>query len=41
MTRTPRTPWYAAAALIALGGLLTAAAAVRWLPCLGSLAGQA
>ena len=41
MTGTTRTPWYAAAALIALGGLLTAAAAaIRWLPCLGSLADQ-
>ena len=38
MTWTPRTPWYAAAALLALGGLLTAAAAtVRWLPCLGDV----
>jgi hypothetical protein len=42
MTGTPRTPWYAAAALLALGGLLTAAAAaVRWFPCLGNLAGPA
>jgi hypothetical protein len=39
MAKSSRTPWYAAAALIALGGLLTAAAAaVRWYPCLGSLA---
>jgi hypothetical protein len=41
MRGTPRTPWYAAAALLALGGLLTAAAAaVRWLPCLGDLTGS-
>jgi hypothetical protein len=41
MSNTSRTPWYAAAGLIALAGLLTgAAAAVRWLPCLGSLADQ-
>jgi hypothetical protein len=41
MRRMSRTPWYAAAALIALGGLLTAAAAaVRWFPCLGNLADQ-
>ena len=41
MRRTSRTPWYAAATLIGLAGLLTAAAAaVRWYPCLGNLAGQ-
>jgi hypothetical protein len=41
MTRTPRTPWYAAAALLALGGLLLgAAAAIRWSPCLGDRAGN-
>jgi hypothetical protein len=41
MRRTSRTPWYAAATLIALGALLTAAAAaVRWYPCLGNLDGQ-
>jgi hypothetical protein len=41
MRRSSRTPWYAAGALIALGGLFTAAAAaVRWFPCLGNLAGQ-
>jgi hypothetical protein len=40
MTWTPRTQWYAAAALLALGGLLhAAAAAVRWIPCLGDLTG--
>jgi hypothetical protein len=40
MRWTPRTPWYAAAALIALGGLFhAAAAAVRWFPCVGDLAG--
>ncbi len=40
MTGTPRTPWYAVAALLALAGLLTAAAAaVRWFPCLGDLSG--
>jgi hypothetical protein len=39
MANSSRTPWYAAAALVALGGLFTAAAAaVRWHPCLGSLA---
>ena len=39
MRWTSRTRWYAAAALIVLGGLLTAAAAaVRWFPCLGNLA---
>ena len=38
MRGTPRTPWYAAAALLTLGGLLiAAAAAVRWFPCLGDL----
>src|SRR5918997_5043950 len=38
MTWTPRTQWYAAAALLALGGLFTAtAAALRWFPCLGDL----
>jgi hypothetical protein len=38
MRSTPRTPWYVAAALIALGGLFhAAAAAVRWFPCLGNL----
>ena len=38
MTGTPRTPWYAVAALLALAGLLAAAAAaVRWFPCLGDL----
>jgi hypothetical protein len=41
MATSSRTPWYAAAALLALGGLLTAAAAaVRWLPCLSSRADQ-
>ena len=40
MTWPARTPWYAAAALLALSGLLTAvAAAVRWFPCLGNLSG--
>jgi hypothetical protein len=40
MTWTPRTQWYAAAVLLTLGGLLTAAAAaVRWFPCLGDLTG--
>jgi len=40
MGSTPRTPWYVAAALVTLAGLLTAAAAaVRWFPCLGNLAG--
>jgi len=40
MTWTARTQWYAAAALLALGGLLTAAAAaLRWFPCLGDLSG--
>jgi hypothetical protein len=39
MRSTPRTPWYAAAALLILSGLfLAAAAAVRWYPCLGHLA---
>ena len=38
MTWTPRTQWYAAAALLTLGGLFTAAAAaVRWFPCVGDL----
>ena len=38
MRWTPRTPWYAAAALIALGGLFhAAAAAVRWFPCVGDV----
>jgi hypothetical protein len=41
MRSTPRTPWYVAAALIALGGLFhAAAAAVRWFPCLGNLTDQ-
>jgi hypothetical protein len=40
MRGTPRTPWYAAAALLTLGGLFhAAAAAVRWTPCLGDLTG--
>jgi hypothetical protein len=40
MRWTPRTQWYVAAALLTLGGLLTAAAAaVRWFPCLGDLTG--
>jgi hypothetical protein len=40
MRWTPRTQWYAAAALLTLGGLFTAAAAaVRWFPCLGDLSG--
>lgn len=40
MTSTPRTPWYAAAALLGLAGvLIAAAAAVRWWPCLGNVAG--
>jgi hypothetical protein len=42
MRWTPRIQWYAAAALLALGGLLTAvAAAVRWFPCLDDLTGPA
>ena len=42
MVSTPRTPWYVAAGLLALGGLLAAAAAaVRWFPCVGNLAGTA
>ena len=42
MSRTSRTPWYAAAGLIVLGGLfIAAAAAVRWSVCLGNLAGPA
>jgi hypothetical protein len=42
MRSTSRTPWYIAAALLALAGLfLAAAAAVRWYPCLGGLAGSA
>ena len=41
MAKTSGTPWYTAAALVALGGLLmAAAAAVRWLPCLGSRTDQ-
>jgi hypothetical protein len=40
MRWTPRTQWYAAAALLMLGGLFTAAAAaVRWFPCLAGLTG--
>ena len=42
MGSTPRTPWYVAAGLLTLGGLLAAAAAaVRWFPCVGNLAGTA
>ena len=39
MTSTARTPWYAAAALMVLAGLLiAAAAAVRWFPCVQNVA---
>ncbi len=41
MARTSRTPWYAAAVLLGLAGLLMgAAAAVRWFPCLGDATGS-
>jgi hypothetical protein len=40
--RSTRTPWYAAAGLLVVSGLLMAAAsAVRWYPCLGDVAGSA
>ena len=41
MRSTTRTPWCAAAALLILAGvLMAAAAAVRWYPCVGNVAGR-